>query len=78
MDGLCHNTFEGVTVTDELERGFKNCDYGLFLNISLKRIRKETKNVRTVETGIHLSQGRNANDDVQSLNICFSFVKLLQ
>jgi hypothetical protein len=32
----------------------------------------------TVEGGIHLSQGRNANDDVQSLNICFSFVKVLQ
>jgi hypothetical protein len=77
MVGLCNNAFEGVNVTDELQRGCKNSDYGEFLNICLKRIKKETKNVRTMERGIHLSQGRNANDDVQSLNICFNFVKFL-
>jgi hypothetical protein len=63
MVGLCNNAFEGVIVTDELERGCKNSGYGLFLNICLKRIGKETKSERTVETGIHLSKGRNANNE---------------
>jgi len=43
MVGLCNNAFEGVNVTDELERGCKNSDYGLVLNICLKRIRRVTK-----------------------------------
>lgn len=65
-------------MTDELERGCKNGDYGFFKIFTLRESgKKQKKNERTVEIGIHLSQGRNVNDDVQSLNICFSFVNLL-
>jgi hypothetical protein len=46
-----NNAFEGVIVTDELARECKNSDWGLFLNICLKRIRKETKNVRKWRQG---------------------------
>jgi len=44
MVGLCNNAFEGVTVTDVLDGGCKNSDYGLFLNVCLTRNRIETKN----------------------------------
>jgi hypothetical protein len=49
MVGLCNNAFEGVIVTDELERGCKNSDYGLFEIFVLRESGKKQKNVRTVE-----------------------------
>ena len=42
---------------------------GYFYVFVLRDSGKKQRNVRRVETGIHLSQGSNANDDVQSLNI---------
>jgi hypothetical protein len=45
MVGLYNNAFDGVIVTDELERGCKNNHYGFFLNIYLKRIGKKQKKI---------------------------------